>query len=332
MRSVYGRNIHEVLPKALSLIRLDGHIDGPRASVGPISIEVTNPSERLTYGTSGDLCPFAALFTALWTLGGREDVQFLAKFNGYRQGSSDDGQVCPSAYGMRMRGHFWSDQDPESGFPLGTIDQLQSIVLMFRKRPNSGPHVIALWDASTDLGLQSPNTPRATHLYLSISNDNTLDMMVVYRNADLAELRLDSIVFSMIQEYIAAASGIFLGRMSFVINNFTVDTESLAHPGGLPVGNPYKADVLDTTSLVNTDPEHWLGELSMFLDEGPVLGMREPFFRHVASPMWQAWEAYKNAEGRAGMQRALDIVARVRAPDWRGACEEWLKREIDDRT
>ncbi len=336
MHAIRGRNIHEALPKAMSLIRLDGHVKGDRASVGPVSIEVGKPSERLSFGTPYDLCPFTALFTALWTLGGRDDAQFLDKFDGYRPEMSDDGRLIPGAYGKRIRDHFWIAPDEDTGLALGRVDQLQSVVLMLGNNPETCAPVISLWDTGTDLGLQSPNTPRATHLYLSINEDtNVLDMMVVYRHADLFELQRDSVTFSMIQEYIALASGISLGRMSFVVNSLTIDIKSALLPNGMPADNPYKADVVDDVPLVSTSPEAWLGELSMFLDEGPVMGMREPFFRHVAAPMWQAWAVYQDTASshiaEPGARKALDIVTRIRASDWRAAAEEWLLRKIDER-
>lgn len=335
MQSIYGRNIHEALPKVLSLIRHEGQIKGDSASVGPISLMVGKPSERLAYGALHALCPFTALFTALWTLGGRNDAEFLAKFDGYRPEMSDDGRLIPAAYGKRMRGHFWLAPEDDDGLTEGHVDQLQSVVLMLRNNPETAVPVISLWDTGTDLGLQSPNTPRATHLYLSINEDNLLDMMVSYRSAHVLDLQLDSVVFSMIHEYIASASHIFLGRMSFVINSLTIDIKSILLPNDLPADNPYKMDVVDH-DLVSTDPDHWLGELSMFLDEGPVMGMRDPFFRHVAAPMWQAWMVYKDTADSTirneGARKALEIVSRVRASDWRAACEEWLLRKIDGRT
>ena len=335
MKSVFGRNMHEALPKCMGMLRFDGRRKGLRAGLGPISIEADRPAERLSYGAPYGLCPFTAMFTALWTLGGRSDVQFLKKFGGYRPGISDDGSVIPWAYGMRMRENFMLASDPETGLSLGTIDQLQSVVLMLSKNPDTCAPVISLWDAGLDLGLQSPNTPEATHIYLNIGNDKRLDMLVSYRNADMLRISMDSIVFSMVQEYIATATSIPLGRMTFMVNYLDVEAQFLKESFGLPADNPYKAEVA-AWPLISTNPETWMAELAMFLDEGPVIGMRESFFRHVASPMWQAWAVYKDTSGspiaQDGVRKALNMVSHIRARDWRAATTEWLQRKIDGET
>ncbi len=82
MQTIYGRNMHQIIPQALELLIREGESRGHvTENREPVSMMVTAPAERLSYGTDYDLNPFAALFTALWILGGRNDVQFLAKFD-----------------------------------------------------------------------------------------------------------------------------------------------------------------------------------------------------------------------------------------------------------
>jgi hypothetical protein len=334
MQMIYGRNMHEVIPQGLELLFDEGQPKRHMTEItSPVALMMTEPMERLSRGTEYDLNPFVALFTSLWVLGGRNDVTFLAKFDGYQGGTSDDGKILHGAYGQRMRAHF----DPGMDYQAGTIDQLKSVVHMLRNNPGHKAAVISLWDAGEDFGSTSRNLPAATHLYLSINHAQRLDMMVVYRDADIFDMRLDAIVFSMMQEFIAKAISVPIGRMTIVANCLGAETKVLDliknsfHK--LPPSNPYPPLAV-LVPIATIDSDAWLGELSMFLDEGPVMGMRDPFFRHVAAPMWQVWDQYKSTAGlnMDGARKALDTVSLVRASDWQGAANEWLLRRIDDRT
>ncbi len=337
MQTIYGRNMHQVIPQALELLLREGE---PRLDMTensePVSMMVTAPAERLSYGTNYDQNPFVALFSALWIIGGRNDVEFLSRFDGLQAGKSDDGQVLHGAYGRRVRVHFQPAPEGDETFPIHGIDQLKSVIMMLRNNPGHKAAVISLWDASADMGLQSRNLPAATQLYFSINHGQGLDMMVTYRDADIFDVRYDAVAFSMMQQFIAAAISVALGRMTIVTNwlgakNEMLDAIEVSLPE-VPLESPYRADV-DVGPLVSIDSDAWLAELAMFLDEGPVMGMRDPFFRHVAAPMWQAWESYKSTPGleAGGARKALEIVARVRASDWQAAARSWLHRRIDER-
>ena len=202
MQTIYGRNMHEVMPQVLELLLKEGHLKGVMTEItDPVALMVTEPAERLSYGTDYDLNPFCALFTALWVLGGRNDVEFLSRFDGYQGGTSDDGKGLHGAYGHRIRAHF----DPYLDYEAGTIDQLKSVIQMLLNHPGHKSAVISLWDAGADMGLQSRNLPAATQLYFSINHGQGLDMMVTYRDADIFDVRYDAVAFSMMQQFIAAA-------------------------------------------------------------------------------------------------------------------------------
>ncbi len=323
MKVIQGRNMHEVFPRALNMLLLEGEKYGTIFECHvPISLVVEQPTERLVYGSIEDLNPFAMLFHTLWVIGGRNDVSFLDQmFGGYHTGHSDDGVVLHGAYGHRVRNHFPSEP------VIDTIDQLKSAIVMLRKNFRRRDVVLELWDASADLGLQSRNLPSATHIYLSIGRHMSLDMMVMYREADIYNMQGDSIAFSLMQEFIAKAIVAPVGRITIVINRLNGCCSLVKGLGiDIPTTNPY--DTAPSSALEFNDSDVWLAELAMFLDEGPVMGMREPFLRHVASPMWHAWRQYKVSGSRA----ALDTVSRVRAADWRAASTEWLTRRIHERT
>ena len=330
MKVIQGRNMHEVFPRALNMLLSEGVTRGDVVeSYKPVTLILEQPMERLVYGGFEDLNPFESLFYSLWVLGGRNDVVFLNKmFGGHPSRQSDDGVVLHGAYGHRIRSHFYPDEASKH-----TVDQLKSTIAMLQKEPKRRDVVIELWNTTADLGLQSRNLPSATHIYLSTGHRASLGMMVVYRDVNTYDMLEDSIAFSMMQEFIARALKMSVDRLTLVINH--LNCSAVAYEGwGIAqlTTNPY--DTAPSSALVFNDSDAWLGELSMFLDEGPVMGMREPFLRRVAAPMWQAWRQYKETTGSdvSGARTALNTVSRVSATDWRAASTEWLTRRIHERT
>ena len=335
MHVIQNRSMNEVLPKALELLQSDGdthHGTGDSIECHqPVTLILERPQERLVYGGLDDLNPFESLFHALWFLGGRNDVHYLNKmFAGYHNGRSDDGETLHGALGNRIRNHFFPDE-----ISIDTVDQLKSSITMLQANSARRDVVIEIWNTSADLGILSRDLPFATHIYLSIGHHWQLDMTVMYRSSNIYDMQEDSIAFSMMQEFIALALKVPVGMMTIHINHLTSCFDAMK---GLCIGeqsliNPYDK-ALAGNDMVVDDYNNWLGELSMFLDEGPVMGMREPFLRHVASPMWQAWTQYKETTGSdvSGVSAALNTISRVRASDWREASREWLIRDINERT
>lgn len=331
MKVIQHRNMYEVFPRALSALMHEG-LKGETyiECHTPMSLVLEHPTERLVYGNVDDMNPFAMLFNALWVMGGREDTSFMEKaFGGYHAGRSDDGTTLHGAYGHRIRSHF-----PAEPMFTNTIDQLKSAIVMLKKNDRRRDVVLSLWDAGDDLGLQSRNLPAATHIYLSIGTYMSLDMSVMYRDVDIYDMQVDSVAFSLMQEFIARALKIPVGRMTITMNHlncYVSATEGLCV--GQPLPNPYDHHILADLEVADSDA--WLSELSMFLDEGPVIGMREPFFKGVVSHMWRAWGQYKETTGidmSARTKAALVTVDRTRAPDWREASMQWITRSIHERT
>lgn len=83
--------------------------------------------------------------------------------------------------------------------------------------------------------------------------------------------------------------------------------------------------------VINTPMDTWLGDLGMFVTVGPVLSMRDAFFRRVANPLWHAWFAWndtkKSAQERLGAAKShlsgcCDFY-------WKNVCEGWLHRQLE---
>ncbi len=67
----------------------------------------------------------------------------------------------------------------------------------------------------------------------------------------------------------------------------------------------------------------------MFVEEGVVLGLRDPFFRKVAAPMLEAHTIYKTGTGVERYAGAMEALKRCEAPDWHMACRQWLQRRME---
>ena len=92
--------------------------------------------------------------------------------------------------------------------------------------------------------------------------------------------------------------------------------------------NPYDEQGMDKGHypLVNVDMQTWHQDLVMFMDEGPIIGFREPFFRKVAVPVLQSYAAFKDLGNPDRFAIALEIIQQCQDIPWGNACYEWLKR------
>jgi hypothetical protein len=93
------------------------------------------------------------------------------------------------------------------------------------------------------------------------------------------------------------------------------------------LSNPYIEGLVEPYPMVNVDVTTWLQDLDMFMQEGPVVGFRDKFFRKVATPIWVAWAAYKSTDPDR-FKMAQDAISNCAATDWKKACSEWLDRRM----
>ena len=74
--------------------------------------------------------------------------------------------------------------------------------------------------------------------------------------------------------------------------------------------------VVKPFKLVNSSVEHWEQDLYMFMDHGPIVGLRDPFFRRVAVPMWVAHQAMLDKTDPDRFEKAHEALSNCRASDW----------------
>lgn len=181
-----------------------------------------------------------------------------------------------------------------------------------------------------------------THIYFRVRQDKhhgsttqisdppVLDMTVCCRSNDIlwGAYGANAVHMSFLQEYMAAAIGVAMGKYYQISNNFHLYTEVLSKEKAMAMvpdcylSNYYEQfSNLASTPLVSYGLDDWQRELGLFMKHPGHCDILEPFFRYVATPMWEAWLERNNKNG-AGLRYAKMIEA----ADWRTACVRWLER------
>lgn len=327
------RNVQRALPEALWELSHHGYArdsrNGPVVKFpGTVITRYERPEERVMFWPDRDANPFFHLFESLWMLGGRNDVKFVADMVQRMRTFSDDGKTLHGAYGHRWLKHF-------------QFDQLEVIIAALKKNPDDRRAVLTMWDPRTDLGRDGKDVPCNLQALFAINGEGELDMSVTCRSNDMVwgAYGANAVHFSILQEYMALSIGVPLGVYEQISMNLHAYADTLAqvepirerHSGVnalafIDDNDPYSSGKVEPFPLMSVDKETWDQDLDIFLDQGPIVGFRDPFFRRVVTPMWSAYRAFKEIEGIERYEVALEILEQCRATDWKLAAQEWILR------
>lgn len=285
---------------------------------GPVALVYNEPTERVIFHPERDANPFFHLMECLWMMAGRNDVKWISRFNSNIASYSDDGKIFHGAYGHRWRSHF--------GF-----DQLEKIAEALTQNPDDRRAYLQIWDAQTDLGRDGKDFPCNVGIGFEVSAHGRLDMSVFNRSNDLVwgATGANAVHMSFLQEVMASWIRVPVGRYWQITKNMHVydsvweKYKPIIHKQEMD--DWYEKGVVSPFPVVNEDIKIWFEDLSIFMDEGPIIGFRDPFFRKVVVPIYIAWQNYKSSEGDR-IQRAREVLKNCAATDWRLACDEWLAR------
>lgn len=334
MQVITVRNVHEALPTALDLLSRLGEgrnsRNGPvRVFPFPVTTEYREPRERVIFWRDRDANPFFHLMESLWMLAGRNDVAFVAQYVKRMRSFSDNGKTFHAAYGHRWRRHFGQDQ-------------LAEIVARLQDNPDDRRCVLQMWDCEVDLGKDGRDFPCNTQVYFSRNSSGALDMTVCCRSNDLiwGAYGANAVHFSVLQEFMAAAIGCPVGsywQMSNNLHAYEDQLKKVAHladeaadPFRLSSRNPYASGQVSWFPLVQTPIVEWQQDLLMFMDHGPIVGLRDPFFRRVVTPIYYAHKALQDKADPDRHDKALEILQQCKATDWQAACIGWVERRRDE--
>ena len=339
MRVINVPNVHQALPEAVRMLRAYGVTEESRNGIvirapWPVATVYHKPTQRVIFWPERDANPFFHFMEGLWMLAGRNDVDFITHYAKNMAQFSDDGVTFHGAYGKRWRDY------PVIDYPMTHtgMDQLTMAINELKQNPGSRRIVLSMWNADLDLCQEGKDFPCNTHIYLDVLNGE-LSITVMCRSNDILWgcYGANAVHMSMLHEYIALHSGLKVGRYIQFSNNWhgyeeTINQEvwDLDPYSDRPDNyDPYVSLSLKTYPMVNgTSQQTWDQDLKMFLDEGPRPGLREPFFRRVAAPIWLAWECWKKRDPN-WFDHAMENLDNCHVEDWRLACGEWLYRRFN---
>jgi len=163
--------------------------------------------------------PFAQAAEGLWTLAGRNDVEFMDHFNGVLKNYSDDGVRYRAAYGHRLI-------HPDDGY--GALNQILNVIAELSNDWRSRRAVMSIWDPMWDnhwydqsennwKKTKTKDTPCNDLLMFKVVPDSSdtlyLDMTVINRSNDLilGLCNVNIVQFSLIHQFIATMCGYHVG-------------------------------------------------------------------------------------------------------------------------
>ena len=289
----------------------------------PVLTRVKNPMQRVLFHQGRDANPIFHLAEAIWMLAGREDVEFVERFNSKIGQYSDDGYVFNAAYGNRMRRHFG-------------MDQLLDVIDVLETDPNSRQAIVQLWDPN-DLTKSTKDKACNMQLIFEIV-DNKLNMTVINRSNDLwyGYAGANIVHFTVIQEFVASALRVPMGEYRTFTNNLHLYTELydanryITVPPDARDYDLYRSGVAKPSPLMEgSDYMSFLDDCQRFCDNpfGPFVKFKHSFFYHTLQPMVLVSHMRKEKIGDG-----LDRARSIHAIDWRMATIDWVTRREAAKT
>lgn len=318
-------NVNQAVEEGLWRLKTSGVREETRngtvvAIPEPFQLAYARPQERVLFWPARDANPVFHLMESLWMLAGRDDLRFVGYFNARMRNFSDNGSRLNGAYGHRWRNRF-------------NVDQLATLIRHLQKTPNSRRAVLQMWGTQEDL-LQVDSSRDVccnTHAYFAL-RDGALDMTVCNRSNDFiwGMCGANAVHFSVLQEFIAAALGVPLGRYTQFSNNMHLYLELydyvryIEQPPCAAAFDYYADGALQHFPLCTTAWGAWLEDCRRFCEDPfgeQGLALRDPFFTEVARPMALITKTRKEKRGD-GMYYAGEVAA----DDWRLAAQQWIER------
>lgn len=222
MRVIQGRNVHDILPRAIRTLHQDGIYresrNGPvKMMPVPVTTVYEKPMERVVFWPERDANPFFHLYESLWMLAGRNDVQVLAKYAKQIMAYSNDGKTMHGAYGHRWRWDQWTAH-------ICQFDQLAVIAKRLREDPDDRRSVLQMWHSNWDLRKKNESKDVPCNVTATFQRDweGKLDLTVFCRSNDIiwGAYGANAVHFTMLQEYMANWIGCKVGRFYQVSVNW----------------------------------------------------------------------------------------------------------------
>lgn len=340
MRTIIARNVNDALQQGISMMKIEADEVPSRNGMTlevdcPVATVYQNPHERVLINKVRDANPFFHLMEALWILAGRHDTKFLCEFNKRMADYADDGISFNAPYGFRLRNGVqteWKDKH----------DQLEQIITILSKDPNSRQAVAQIWD---DKDLMRQTKDKACNMSIVFRvRKNKLCMTVYNRSNDMiwGAYGANVVQFSMIQEYVAACLGLPMGSYTQVSNSYHIYTEDAGgevwdriKDQSITCENVYvkcnNLVLMQDSSMgeFKNDLGRFFGSYDSFsLEElGECQNWYSDYFNKLVMPVLCVYLIHK----QHGPEQALKYVHTIQADDWRLACEQWLQTRLENK-
>lgn len=297
----------------------------------PVATTYMKPWQRVLINKKRDANPFFHLMEALWILAGRDDVKFLTEFNSRMGEYSDDSVIFNAPYGYRLREYFADHGNCN-------VDQLEAIIAILKKDPNSRQAVAQIWDVH-DIEKDTKDKACNMSIVFRIRQDK-LCMIVYNRSNDMVwgAYGANVVQFSMIQEYVAAHLGLPMGEYTQVSNSYHVYTsgaggevwDRLKNTDGYDI-DPY-SQVNNIMNIGDDGYKNFETDINRFFNAYDNYGIESmpeytcwyPYFGQLVIPMLYVWNTHK----KHGATEALNYINWIQADDWRVACKHWLQKRV----
>ena len=316
------RNVNEAFSRVFQELKTQ-NLEPERTRNGPaiafpgiVTTIYDRPDERVLFHAGRDANPIFHLMESIWILAGRRDVRFLTLFNKRMSDFSDDGLTFNAAYGYRWRKHFGSDQ-------------LVEIVQTLQRDPKTRQAVLQIWDHQ-DLTKATKDKACNTQVIFDTRGD-VLNMTVFNRSNDIwwGAYGANAVHFSMLQEFVSAATMFPLGEYRQVSNNFHLYTElydAARYINDPPAQTDYDlyltGEVEPYRIMDNSDYLLFLEDCETFCaDPFKDHHYYHSFFRAVAQPMAMVSLVRKTKQGDG-----RGFARQTKASDWSRAVLDWIDR------
>lgn len=196
--------LQRVTTKVLKKGHPAGGTQGPNTELFGVLMQLNKPRARLSR-TEKRRTLFSCLGEFLWYMSKTNELRFISYYAPKYERESDDNETVRTGYGPRL-------------FRNEGQDQIDNVIATLRQKPDSRRAVAQIFQADDGLAEQK-RAPCTCTLQFAI-RANKLQMMTFMRSNDIyLGLPHDVFAFTMLQEVVARALGVGLGKYRHAVGS-----------------------------------------------------------------------------------------------------------------